>query len=256
MINWGFAMTLLNNFLNTSIQLHILWILFIALAYIVIHNNRLKPVNQFLDIYLNYIPVLTHEFGHILFNKISGGKAKDLVIVALPKERQATSQQGYAITQSKGLLGQAITTLGGYIMPPFMLYLSFLAVELKYPSIFIFTYLVIFIYFLVLTSRKFLPIIIIILLIILLYFLLQNNDPIIMTYIVPIVYHFIVGVLLGEVLQSSWTIVNLTFNAQSITWDGSTLKDLTHIPTFIFSIVWIAINLLTVYHLFGHYLPW
>ena len=30
-------------------------------------------------------------------------------------------QQGYAITQSKGLIGQFITTLGGYIMPPLML---------------------------------------------------------------------------------------------------------------------------------------
>ena len=43
-----------------------------------IHQNRHRQFNQYLDVYLNYIPVLTHEFGHVLFNKISGGRAKDL----------------------------------------------------------------------------------------------------------------------------------------------------------------------------------
>ena len=75
-----------------------------AIIYIIIHTYRNKPINQFLDIYFNYIPVLTHEFGHILFNKLSGGRARDLVIVARPAERLATSQQGYAITQSKIVL--------------------------------------------------------------------------------------------------------------------------------------------------------
>lgn len=66
-----------------------------------IHQNRHRQFNQYLDVYLNYIPVLTHEFGHVLFNKISGGRAKDLVIVTRPSERLQTMQQGYAITQSK-----------------------------------------------------------------------------------------------------------------------------------------------------------
>lgn len=91
------------------------------MIYIMIHQNRHRSFNQYLDVYLNYIPVLTHEFGHVLFNKISGGRAKDLVIVTRPSERLQTMQQGYAITQSKGLIGQFITTLGGYIMPPLML---------------------------------------------------------------------------------------------------------------------------------------
>ena len=69
---------------------------------------------------MNYIPVLTHEFGHVLFNRLAGGRAKDLVIVTSPTERQTTLQQGYAITQSKGYLGQFITTIGGYLMPPIM----------------------------------------------------------------------------------------------------------------------------------------
>lgn len=240
-------------FFSSTIQLNLIWVLIIALIYIIIHTYRYKSVNQILDIYLNYIPVLTHEFGHILFNKISGGKAKDLVIVAKPSERIETSQQGFAITQSKSTLGQAITTFGGYIMPPLMLLLGFLALENQYPSLFITAYLIIFIYFLALTSRKLVPILIVLLLIALLYFLFQSDNQQMMLYIVSISYHFILGVLLGEVLQSSWTIFKLTFSRQNVSWDGTTLKELTHMPTTLFSLIWIAINLFTIYHLLQSY---
>ncbi|PKI14553.1 hypothetical protein CW743_04925 [Staphylococcus shinii] len=246
-------MSYLQSFFSSVIQLNLYWVVFIALIYVLIHSYRNKPINQILDIYLNYIPVLTHEFGHILFNKISGGKAKDLVIVSSPSERIETSQQGFAITQSKSRLGQAITTFGGYIMPPLMLFIGFWALDSQYPSLFIVAYLIIFIYFLILTSRKVLPIIIVILLFALLYFLFQSNNQLMMFYIVAITYHFILGVLLGEVIQSSWTIFKLTFSRQPTTWDGSTLKSLTYIPTFVFSVIWIAINLFTIYQLFHAY---
>ena len=45
-----------------------------------------------------------------------------------PSEREATLQQGYAITQSKSYLGQWFTTLGGYIMPPIMLWIGIITV--------------------------------------------------------------------------------------------------------------------------------
>ncbi|MFQ3845596.1 M50 family metallopeptidase [Staphylococcus pseudoxylosus] len=246
-------MSYLQSFFSSVIQLNLYWVVFIALIYVLIHYYRNKPINQILDIYFNYIPVLTHEFGHILFNKISGGKAKDLVIVSSPSERIETSQQGFAITQSKSRLGQAITTFGGYVMPPLMLFIGFWALDSQYPSLFITAYLIIFIYFLILTSRKLLPIIIVILLFALLYFLFQNDNQFMMFYIVAITYHFILGVLLGEVIQSSWTIFKLTFSRQPTTWDGSTLKSLTYIPTFVFSAIWIAINLFTIYQLFHAY---
>ncbi|RQM85266.1 hypothetical protein CO206_04800 [Staphylococcus xylosus] len=246
-------MSYLQSFFSSVIQLNLYWVVFIALIYVLIHSYRNKPINQILDIYFNYIPVLTHEFGHILFNKISGGKAKDLVIVSSPSERIETSQQGFAITQSKSRLGQAITTFGGYVMPPLMLFIGFWALDSQYPSLFITAYLIIFIYFLILTSRKLLPIIIVILLFALLYFFFQSDNQLMMFYIVAITYHFILGVLLGEVIQSSWTIFKLTFSRQPTTWDGSTLKSLTYIPTFVFSAIWIAINLFTIYQLFHAY---
>jgi hypothetical protein len=239
----------INAFLSSTIHLHIIWVILIGVLYVVIHQYRHKPLNRILDIYFNYIPVLTHEFGHIIFNKLSGGKARDFVIVASPKERMHTSQQGYAITQSKGRLGQIITTFGGYVMPPAMLYLGFLAIQWQYPSLFITLYLFIFCYFVVLTSRKLLPIIIVIVLGTLLYFLVTSDNQIIMMNLIAICYHFILGVLLGEVLQSSWTIFKLTFSKQATEWDGSALKELTNVPTLFFSLLWIIINLFTIYKL-------
>ncbi|BBD90806.1 M50 family metallopeptidase [Staphylococcus caprae] len=240
-------MTYLENFFTTVIHLNIYLIILISIVYIVIHQHRHKSINQFLDVYLNYIPVLTHEFGHVLFNRLAGGRAKDLVIVTSPKERQSTLQQGYAITQSRSYLGQFITTIGGYLMPPIMFLIGLVAAHYQHPSIFLVSYLFIFIYFLILTSRKLSPIIVILLIGILLYFLFKHDNQMIMYDIVSLSYHFILGVLLGEILQSSWTIFNLTFQRPKPSWDGSALTEITRVPTVIYSVLWIAFNLYTVY---------
>lgn len=240
-------MTYLENFFTTVIHLNIYLIILISIVYIVIHQHRHKCINQFLDVYLNYIPVLTHEFGHVLFNRLAGGRAKDLVIVTSPKERQSTLQQGYAITQSRSYLGQFITTIGGYLMPPIMFLIGLVAAHYQHPSIFLVSYLFIFIYFLILTSRKLSPIIVILLIGILLYFLFKHDNQMIMYDIVSLSYHFILGVLLGEILQSSWTIFNLTFQRPKPSWDGSALTEITRVPTVIYSVLWIAFNLYTVY---------
>ncbi len=166
-------MNYLSNFFNTTIQLNIYIIVIVAACYIAIHQYRHKPVLNYLDVILNYIPVLTHEFGHVLFNKLAGGRAKDLVIVTSPRERQQTLQQGFAITQSRHLAGQWLTTIGGYFMPPIMLLIGLASSHYQIPSFFIFTYLLIFIYFLILTSRKGSPIVVITLISIMLYFIWQ-----------------------------------------------------------------------------------
>ena len=240
-------MIYLQNFITTTIQLNIYLILVIGLLYVIIHYYRNKGVNAFLDIYLNYIPVLTHEFGHVLFNKLAGGKAKDLVIVTSPRERKVTSQQGYAITQSKGYLGQFITTIGGYLMPPLMFLTGLVSIHYQYPSIFITIHLFIFIYYFFITSRKLSPLIVIILISSLLYLVFKQDHQWFIYDIVTLSYHFILGVLLGEILQSSWTIFRLTFQRPKPSWDGSALTKVTRVPTFIFSLVWILFNLYTVY---------
>lgn len=240
-------MDYLQQFLTTNVILNIYLIIIIAIFYIIIHQNRHRSFNQYLDIYLNYIPVLTHEMGHILFNKLSGGHAKDLVVVVRPNERKETLQQGYAITQSKSVTGQCFTTLGGYVMPPIMLMIGFGTIHFNYPSLFLIMYSLIFMYYLILTSRKLSPIIVLIILISLLYFLLQANNQFIIFYIVIILFHLVLGVLLGEVLQSSWTILLLTFQRPKTRWDGSTLSELTHLPTLFYSLFWIIVNGISLY---------
>ena len=79
-------MSYLENFFTTVIHLNIYLIIAIGIIYIFIHQNRHNGIIRFLDVYLNYIPVLTHEFGHVLFNRLAGGRAKDLVIVTSPTE--------------------------------------------------------------------------------------------------------------------------------------------------------------------------
>lgn len=244
-------MEMIKSILSTPIELNIYWVIVIAILYIVIHETQhLFSPMRYIDVYMNYIPVLTHEFGHILFNRISGGRAEDLVIVVSPNERSETGQQGFAITRSDSRLSEAITTIGGYMMPPIMLYIGFLAVDYQYPSLFLVAYLLIFLYFLVITSRKLMPILIVIIIGFLIYFLVQNDVSIMISKIVTVLYQFVLGVLLGEVLLSSWIIALLTIRNESDTWDGKALREQTHLPTVLFSLIWIALNLYTVYYMF------
>ncbi|HHC9797515.1 TPA: M50 family metallopeptidase, partial [Staphylococcus aureus] len=134
----------------------------------------------------------------------------------------------------------------GYFMPPIMLLIGLASSHYQIPSFFIFTYLLIFIYFLILTSRKGSPIVVITLISIMLYFILKDENIVEIQLLVTMSYQYILGVLLGEVLQSSWTIAKLTFQRPSPQWDGSALKELSHVPIFIYSTIWIIFNLYAV----------
>ena len=59
-------MTQFKSFLTTHIHLNIYIILIISIIYIFVHQNRYKSYYRYFAIILNYIPVLTHEFGHVL----------------------------------------------------------------------------------------------------------------------------------------------------------------------------------------------
>ena len=107
--------------------------------------------------------------------------------------------------------------------------------------------LFIFIYYFFITSRKLSPLIVIILISSLLYLVFKQDHQWFIYDIVTLSYHFILGVLLGEILQSSWTIFRLTFQRPKPSWDGSALTEVTRVPTFIFSLVWILFNFYTVY---------
>ncbi|WP_428701005.1 M50 family metallopeptidase [Staphylococcus coagulans] len=216
--------------------------------YLISRYYHHRPLFSILDIAMNYIPVLTHEWGHILFNKLSGGHVIDFVVVATRRERNATGQQGYAVTQSHNRTGQIFTTLGGYLTPPMMLCLGLYLQSKGQGALLLMLYILIFIYFTWKTSRKLVPILIILFLTLIGYFGIQSENLTNYSFIYMFVYHFILGALLGEVILSTVTILQLTFSRSQAQWDGTALKALTHLPTFLFSMFWIAVNLLTLYY--------
>ncbi|MBH9580833.1 M50 family metallopeptidase [Staphylococcus felis] len=225
----------------------------ITFIYLVCHYYQHKFPFSVLDIALNYIPVLTHEFGHVFFNRISGGRVVDLVIVATRRERNATGQQGYAVTQSKSRLSQIFTTIGGYIMPPLMLVIGIMLQHKGQGAVFIIIYIFIFIYYTLVTSRKLIPISIIAFLCFISYLGIHSENLSNYSFMYMLVYHFLLGTLLGEIIQSSMTIFKLTFSSPKPNWDGTALSHLTRFPTFLFSSFWIFINGLSLYYAIHQY---
>lgn len=241
----------LPNFLSEPINLSLTTITIIALIYVFVHHRRQQPILSLIDIILGYFPILVHEMGHVIANKLSGGKPKDLVVVWRRKERMETGRQGYAVTGSKSRLNQFITTLFGYIMPPIMLILGVWLKHHTFGPIFLIILLIMFLFYVILTSKKFIPSIILVIIAVALYEVLSAPNIHDFGQIITYIYHISLGTLLGEVAQSSITIFLLTFSRSRQEWDGSQLKQLTKIPTIFFSVIWIAINVYAVMYTFN-----
>lgn len=241
----------LPNFLSEPINLSLTMITIIALIYVFVHHRRQQPILSLIDIILGYFPILIHEMGHVIANKLSGGKPKDLVVVWRRKERMETGRQGYAVTGSKSRLNQFIMTLFGYIMPPIMLILGVWLKHHTFGPIFLIILLIMFLFYVILTSKKFIPSIILVIIALALYEVLSAPNIHDFGQIITYIYHISLGTLLGEVAQSSITIFLLTFSRSRQEWDGSQLKQLTKIPTIFFSVIWIAINVYAVMYTFN-----
>ncbi|MEB7724025.1 M50 family metallopeptidase [Mammaliicoccus fleurettii] len=241
----------LPNFLSEPINISLVTITIIALIYVFVHHRRQQPILSLIDIILGYFPILIHEMGHVIANKLSGGKPKDLVVVWRRKERTETGRQGYAITGSKSRLNQVITTLLGYIMPSIMLILGVWLKHHTFGPIFLIILLLMFLYYVMLTSKKFIPTIILVVIAAALYEVISAPNIHDFGQITTYIYHLGLGTLLGEVAQSSITIFLLTFTRSSQEWDGSQLRQLTKIPTIVFSVIWIAINVYAVMYTFN-----
>lgn len=239
------------NFLSEPINLSLSMITIIALIYVFVHHRRQHPILSIIDIILGYFPILIHEMGHVIANKLSGGKPKDLVVVWRRKERMETGRQGYAITGSKSRLNQFITTLFGYFMPAIMLILGVWLKHHTFGPIFLIILLIMFLFYVILTSKKFIPSIILVMIAAALYEVLSAPNIHDFGQMINYIYHISLGTLLGEVAQSSITIFLLTFSRSRQEWDGSQLRQLTKIPTVFFSVIWIAINVYAVMYTFN-----
>lgn len=240
------------SWITSPIPISPILLLCITIGYLLCRYYAYRPIFSLFDIALNYIPVLTHEFGHVLFNRLSGGRVLDFVVVATRSERNATGQQGYAVTQSRSRSGQIFTTIGGYIMPPLMFTLGLYFQSKGQGALYILIYVLIFIYFTWKTSRKWVPLLLIVFLVLISYLGIQSENLSHYSVIYMLVYHVILGTLLGEMIQSSITIVQLTFARPQPDWDGTALKMLTKLPTFIFSAFWVFVNFWAMYYFIQH----
>lgn len=135
-------------------------------------------------------------------------------------------------------------------MPPFMLSVGLIMQSKGYGALFILFYVLIFLYFTCVTSRKWTPILIILFLSMTIYLGVQSENLTNYSLLYMLIYHFLLGTLLGEVLQSTVTIAQLTFSRPKPSWDGSALSALTHIPTIFYSSIWVILNFTSMYFLF------
>lgn len=195
-------------------------------------------------LWISYLPTLLHEFGHVLFCVMTGGKVKDIVIVARMPERIQTSRQGYAVTVTQGSFNQFMTTVGGYLFPPLMMMLSIMLLYYERPIFFWIALLFIFIYYCIKTSRKLLPAIIIIFFGIIIYYVGRHPGT---AQYTGILYHIIAGILLADTLLVIRTISLVYFKDHSTEWDGAVLSRLTRIPVFFYYLLFIIFNIMAGY---------
>ncbi|WP_165980697.1 M50 family metallopeptidase [Macrococcus carouselicus] len=231
------------DFLVSPIAINPWLIISIALIYALIN---LRYRHHFLLRWIHFIPTLLHEFGHALFCQLTGGKVEDIVIVTSRHERRETRRTGFAVTTTRGNFNQFMTVLGGYLFPPLMLIAGILCLQYSYPVIFWTLLIIVFSYYFLKTSRKWLPLIITIVLATFIYFLTAHpqyqyelmND---------IIYQLITSVLLADTLLSSLTITAVYFKEHHPDWDGALLGRMTRLPVFIYYLLFIAVHLGALY---------
>ncbi|GGB08286.1 M50 family peptidase [Macrococcus hajekii] len=230
------------DFLISPITINMPFIIIIAAFYVLI-NIRFH--HHFLLRWIHFIPILLHEFGHAIFCQLTGGHVKDIVVVTSRRERNMTERTGFAITATRGKFNQFMTLIGGYLFPPIILLISILCINYRYPVIFWFILMLIFIYYLFKTSRKWLPFAILIIILTFSYFMWRQpayqydllND---------FIYQLMIAVLLADTLLTSRTLTQVYFNGHP-GWDGAALSRLTRIPAFIYYFFFIIVNIGSLY---------
>lgn len=229
-----------------NIDINYLVVFSVFFLFILLHYLRNMKVLKQLSIFVSFFPVLVHELGHAFAAQLTGGYIHDIRMVLTPKKQQALGSQGYALTSNKGRLSKIITIFCGYLSAPLMLILSVYFITNNKSYIFILLSIFFMIFYFAHTKQKWLPLL---LLIICLYFGYNN---LISTYEIildsmDIVYSVLIGLLLGESVQSIITTAKVTFVDHDKDWDGALLKQYTLIPASVWWLVWTSISLYSVY---------
>lgn len=237
------AQTKWHEFVASYSDIHInLWIVWvIAIVFVALHYLRRYPIIKNVSILMSFIPVLVHELGHAVTTTLTRGRVNDIHIMLTDYGQQKTGAQGLAKTQPRGWLSNILVTFMGYVFPPLFLFLGFWLVERGQSYLYIAILLVLGIYYLIHSKQKWLPLLIIA---ILFYtgFEIKVSDTGVMVGIVHFGYSVMLGLLLGETIQSIIITTRIIFSRQPTEWDGSALKDSTMIPATVWWGVWTFIS--------------
>lgn len=234
-----------------NIDINYLVVFSVFFLLILLHYLRNMKVLKQLSIFVSFFPVLVHELGHAFAAQLTGGYIHDIRMVLTPKKQQALGSQGYALTSNKGKLSKIITIFCGYLSAPLMLILSVYFITNNKSYIFILLSIFFMIFYFAHTKQKWLPLL---LLIICLYFGYNNliSSYEIILDSMDILYSVLIGLLLGESVQSIITTAKVTFVDHDKDWDGALLKQYTLIPASVWWLVWTSISLYSVYFTFNY----
>lgn len=223
-----------------------LWIILItAVIYLFLHRRRYNTLISQLSIVTGFIPVLVHETGHALAAVLTKGRVENIYMVLTPKRQAAEGRQGYAVTRSRGRLSSILITFSGYAFPPLLFIAGIFLLVHELSVLFILILILLFLFYLFHTSQKWLPLIIII--------ILAAGVINMMTHfsewtsvVVHLSYNVILGLLLGEMIQSIFMTARINFK-NDIEWDGAALRRLTYLPAVFWWFIWTAISVWSIY---------
>ncbi len=233
--------------LFSNIHLSIITIIITAIIFIILHNLRHLPIVRNISVYVSFFPVLIHELGHAFAAQIFNGQVDDIHMVLSPKKQQETGKQGYAITKARSRFTFIIIAFMGYVSAPLMFFLGCYLITHNLSFIFVALCLLFVLFYLAKTKQKWIPFI---LLLIVIYsgYNVYTNATSDTNLIIDSVYNILLGLLLGETIQSIVITTKIAFSNQQTEWDGSSMYNLTHIPAIFWWLAWTLISILCIYN--------
>lgn len=233
----------------SDIHLMIWVVVLTALIFLIMHGQRDKIFLKNISIILGLIPVLIHELGHALAAKVTGGKVRDIHMVLTHRGQTKKGAQGYAETAPRGRISAIITAFMGYVFPPLMFFLGVYLITHQYSFVYVLILIFLSFFYLVHTRQLYLPLLFIVILLYTGYDLSINRIEI-TNRMLDIIFSVILGLLLGEVIQSIVITARTVFSQSHQEWDGSLLQRLTLVPGFVWFLIWTGVSAAFIYYSF------
>lgn len=238
-----------------QLHLNIYFVLAIALLFLFLHGQRNTPILRNLSIMMGFLPVLIHEVGHAVTASATGGRVENIYMVLTEKKQRKIGAQGYASYYPGGRLSNIITVFMGYVAPPSIMLLGVTLITNDLSIIFIIILFAMTLYYFWHTSQKWIPFTLAVILAFsgsTAFFELTTWTPV----LIGLIHSIVLGLLLGETIQSVIIITKVLFLENNTKWDGHSLKELTKIPASFWYLIWVTISILAIYYSVTQLISW